>query len=256
MNISTYYAIWFSQRNGSTLLCKALEETQVLGKPGEHLTLHDGESLLEKYHTSEYAEVQEIILKTGATDNGVFGVKLNAPKKDNDPLFTALRQLPRASKISGLDTHFKVWDAIFPNCKHLFITRRNKVRQAVSWWKAIVTNEWHRKQGDPSNTQMDRLSDKYDFNAIKHLFLEISLRESKIQAFLDEGGCSALTIVYEDFIHDYTGTIQKIGQYLGQDMQNIPIAQPYFKKLADDISDEWTERFRIDVQKDWDNIIW
>ena len=49
MKISRFYAIWFSQRNGSTLLCKALEMTNVLGKPSELFTIDPNENLLTKH---------------------------------------------------------------------------------------------------------------------------------------------------------------------------------------------------------------
>ncbi|MCB0685050.1 MAG: hypothetical protein KDC53_00955, partial [Saprospiraceae bacterium] len=80
--------------------------------------------------------------------------------------------------------------------------------------------------------------------------------ESKIQSFLDEGSSTALTIVYEDFIKDFQGTIVQIAKFVGVDLDHTKIELPYYEKLADDISDHWTERFRIELQKDWSNIIW
>lgn len=100
------------------------------------------------------------------------------------------------------------------------------------------------------------LIEKYNFDAFKHLLLEISIRESKIQAFLREGECSALTIVYEDFIKDYYGTVKRIGDFIGVEIKDDKIGSPYFSKLADEISDEWTERFRKELQKDWTPKIW
>ena len=256
MKASKYYAIWFSQRNGSTLLCKALEMTNVLGKPSELFTIEPNEKLLTKHKAENYQNLQDKIYDLGSSSNGVFGIKLNAPKKENDPLINELRLFPIANDDSNLTTNFAVWEKLFPNCRHIFLTRRNKVRQSVSWWKAIMTNEWHRKIGEQTPVSDIRLAEKYNFDAIKHLLIETTIRESKIQAFLKEGKSSALTIVYEDFIDDYKGTVKRIGKYIGEDVNDANIASPYFSKLADEISDEWTERFRIELQKDWTNKIW
>ena len=186
----------------------------------------------------------------------MFGVKLNAPTKEDDRLIRELKKLPIIQRKASLDSNFTVWEHIFPSGKHIFLTRRNKIRQAVSWWKAIMTDEWHRKSVDQSSTDHRDLLEKYNFEALKHLLLEISVRESAIQAFLKEGGSSALTIVYEDFINDYTGTVRRIGSYVGVAIHEGMVGPPHYAKLADEVSDEWTERFRIELQKDWANKVW
>ena len=78
MKPSNFYTIWFSQRNGSTLLCKALESTGVLGKPSELFTLGPNQSLLKKHGAKDYEVLQSQVYDSGSTSNGVFGVKLNA----------------------------------------------------------------------------------------------------------------------------------------------------------------------------------
>jgi len=256
MKPSKFYAIWFSQRNGSTLLCKALEMTNVLGKPDELFLLKPNETLLAKYNAENYQILQDKIYDLGSSANGVFGIKLNAPKKENDPLINELKLFPNARSKSHLISNSAVWDKVFPSCKHIFLTRQNKVRQSVSWWKAIMTNEWHRKAGEQTQVNDSKLADKYNFDAIKHLLVETTIRESKIQAFLEEGNSSSLTIVYEDFMDDYGETIKQIGEYVGVDIDDTSISLPHFSKLADEISDDWTERFRIELQKDWSNKIW
>ncbi|MCB0686234.1 MAG: hypothetical protein KDC53_06905 [Saprospiraceae bacterium] len=175
-----FYTIWFSQRNGSTLLCKGLESSKVLGHPGEIFNLNGSKSLISKYEAKDYSHLQEIIYRLGSGSNGVFGIKTNAPKKEDDPIINELKLLPvvKDNSPSGNISNFAVWEKIFPNGKHIFLTRRNKVRQAVSWWKAIVTNEWHRKQGDSPKLPIENISGKYDFAAIKHLLIEISMRRA------------------------------------------------------------------------------
>jgi LPS sulfotransferase NodH len=249
-----YYTIWFSQRNGSSLLCEGLKSTGVLGNPAELFTIGQNETLIDKHKATNYRDLQDVIYSLGSSSNGVFGVKTNAPLKENDPIIEELRNLPNVGK--NIKSNYLVWESMFPNCKHIFLTRRNKVRQAVSWWKAIVTKEWHRKSGDKIPIFEEGLGKKYNFDAIKHLLIETTLRESKIQSFLEEGKQKALTVVYEDFTKDFKGTILNIGDFLEEEIDDKKIGSPYYTKLADDISEEWVERFRHELQKDWSNRIW
>ena len=248
------YTIWFSQRNGSSLLCEGLRATGVAGKPGELLQLSQNTSLLEFYQANNYSELQDKLWQAGMTSNGVFGLKANAPRKDKDALIEEL------AKIEGIKaatpTHYAVWENAFPNGKHIFLTRRNKVRQVVSWWKAIVTQQWHLTNGQERKPVSSELKAQYNFEALKYLLLETALRESKIQAFLEEGNIVPLTVVYEDFVKEYEKTIRNIIAFLGLTETEYPIKEPYYERLSDELSEEWVERFRKELQKDWNSIIW
>jgi LPS sulfotransferase NodH len=125
---------------------------------------------------------------------------------------------------------------------------------AVSWCKAIQSQEWHRLHGE--KPQAVDLPNAYSFDAIKHLYMECSMREAGIQEFFDEGNIVPLTIVYEDFIQQYEETIRKILEYLELDHTSVKISSPYFAQTADDVSEEWTRRFRQELQLTWDNKGW
>lgn len=126
------YTIWFSQRTGSTLLCRALESTGIAGKPREWLP--DG-NLLDKYQLDNYVELQQRLWQLGTTSNGVFGVKTGAYNPYFGNLLDTFKQFPGCNSESN--NPIEIWNIAFSNCKHIYMTRRNKVRLAVSWWKAI-----------------------------------------------------------------------------------------------------------------------
>lgn len=134
------------------------------------------------------------------------------------------------------------------------MTRRNKVRLAVSWWKAIQTQEWHRLSGTPPKP-ID-LQDAYDFDGIHHLYEEGSMREAGIQEFFSEGNIVPLTIVYEDFIQEYEKTVRKVLEFLELDTISLTIPSPSLAQTADDLSEEWVQRFREEGQKGWKNQGW
>ncbi|MBN2534168.1 MAG: hypothetical protein JXB88_14860 [Spirochaetales bacterium] len=242
------YTIWMTQRNGSTLLCKTLELTGIAGKPEEWLLdYYDNPDLAGIYHCSSITELRERLWEKGVSDNGIFGIKTGLVQ----PAFSIMMNtLKNDSEFNGNTTEIDVWNYLFPHCQHIFMTRRNKVRLAVSWWKAVQSNEFQRKKGDKKKTDDSVL--QYNFDAIKHLFVESSMREAGIQEFFSRYHIIPLTIVYEDFINDFENTIRNVLAYLhiAYD-RSMKIPAPYYEKMADDISEQWCKRFIYELQKDW-----
>ncbi len=244
------YTIWFTQRTGSTLLCKAIESTGIAGIPREWFNCPP--DLLTTFKKTNHAELQEYLYKLGSTPNGIFAINHSFYEPHFSQLTETLRKFPACSPDETRRT--VIWEQVFPNHRHIFMTRRNKVRLAVSWWRAIQSEEWHVSTSEPRKT-VD-LADKYSFDAINHLYNECSMREAGIQEFFAEGSITPLNIFYEDFIQNYEGNVRTIIDTLELDSKSVTIAPPALKKTADAISEEWAQRFREDRQRDWINRGW
>ena len=244
------YTIWFSQRTGSTLLCTMLEATGIAGKPREWFNCKP--DLLEDFHQANHADLQRYLYKLGTTDNGVFAINHSYYEPHFKQLIETLRKFPACP--STAESRPAVWEGTFPNHHHIFMSRRNKVRLAVSWWRAIQSGEWHVPTGEERKS-VD-LSDAYSFDAINHLYMECSMREAGIQEFLTEGNITPLNIFYEDFVGDYEKTIHIILDYLELDSKSVTIPPPPLIKTADSFSEEWVQRFREERQENWPNKGW
>jgi len=246
------YTVWFSQRTGSTLLCRALEDTGVAGKPNEWLNLPPKADALAHYQVATPEALQKKLWELGSTPNGVFGLKFSFSEPHVSDLLATLRAFPGGT--ADL-TRGEVWGNAFPNGKHVFMTRRNKVRLAVSWWKAIQSEEWHR-QGGAAPTAKD-VEDAYNFDAINHLYAESVMREAGMQAFFTEAGIVPMTVVYEDFVARYEGTVRDILDKLDLKLpEGYAFGAPKLEPLADDISEAWVQRFREERQAGWTNRGW
>jgi LPS sulfotransferase NodH len=244
------YCVWFSQRVGSTLLTQTLEDTGLAGRPREWLNAGTA-GMLAAYGVSNALELRDELWRKATTDNGIIGVKYGM----TEGLHRELTSLFAGAVAGGVDPDGrKAWEAFFPDCKHVFMTRRNKVRLAVSWWRAIQSEEWHRpNRSSPRTVVGDRvqkaspadLIDRYSFDAIQHLLAEASLREMDMQEQFDRWGIVPHTVVYEDFIASYEPTVRGVLDYLQiPDRQGIPIPTAAFDPLADEISEAWAQRFR------------
>jgi trehalose 2-sulfotransferase len=242
------YTIWFSQRTGSTLLCRALESTGVAGRPGEHVEATI-EQLYARHNARTPAELRSCVWNVASTSNGVLGLKYGMTERS----FSAV--LEAFGEIGGHDgTRPGIWANTFPNGRHIFMTRRNKIRLAVSWWKAIQTQEWHRLRG--VRPQAVDIADRYMPDAIDHLVAESVMREAAIQEFFAEGGIVPLTVTYEDFVSKYEDTVFDILGWLGLDTATATIAPPAYEQLSDAVSEDWVQRFRRDKQARWKNQAW
>ncbi|MEM1384162.1 MAG: Stf0 family sulfotransferase [Pseudomonadota bacterium] len=231
----TCYTIWFSQRVGSTWLAEALASTGVAGRPREAFLAPQDRD----------ATVLERVYLDGTTPNGVFGIKQGFSEPNFSDLLAWLAQgRPAPSRVAA-------WERVFPNHRHVFLTRRNKVRQAVSWWRAIQTGEWHRRRGA---FPMTAAEDGYSFEAIDQLLSEAVLREAGIQEMFAEAGVTPLTLTYEDMAADLPGTVAQVLAFLGRE-GSAPI-ETTSAPTADRITETWVERFRTAKQAGWRNRGW
>ena len=94
------YTIWFSQRTGSTVLCKALESTGIAGKPNEWLYTGDGNLL----------DTTLVLYGSGLNNGDGFKNGTGAHSNDKMPLLLAGG---RGLGIAG-DRHIKIDDGSVP----------------------------------------------------------------------------------------------------------------------------------------------
>ena len=83
------------------------------------------------------------------------------------------------------------------------------------------------------------------------------MREAAWAEYFAAWQITPLTIVYEDFIADYAGTVAQILQYL-------KVSDPYvldataitLARQADSLSEAWVQQYREEKQQHWPNRAW
>ncbi|MEL6945793.1 MAG: Stf0 family sulfotransferase, partial [Bacteroidota bacterium] len=134
------YRIWHSPRVGSSLLCQMLIDTGVAGNPGEHFTLHGEKSFAKKYQVDDYESFKQAFWKLATGGQTIAAVK-NGAHRTHDQIF--YQELFALKGLSSESDPALLLDDLLPNCKHIILVRNNRIRQAVSWWKAIQDHTWH-----------------------------------------------------------------------------------------------------------------
>ncbi len=146
MPVTKSYFISAMPRTGGHLLCEALESTGIAGNPTEYFEPDYETYWCDRLGVSGHADYFEKVLAFGSTPNGVFGSKVIWPQLE--PLKAKLG-LIHGSGISDLD----LLQRTFPDLRFIWLKRRDKVRQAISYYKAVKTDIWHSVKPDSSGEQ-------------------------------------------------------------------------------------------------------
>jgi LPS sulfotransferase NodH len=260
------YLVCATPRSGSTLLCNSLDATGVAGRPREYfealketglprrpreyfwelrspevLRLLPADSELDRdserapsWSRDDYERHLAAAIGEGTTPNGVFGAKLMW-SYFNDFL-ALMRGIPRfAGRGDG-----SLLNAAFPELRYVFVSRSDKVRQAVSLWRALQTLVWH-KDADVGAEQREQRS-VYSFDAIGHLLDQLRRQEDAWRGFFFRIGQRPLTLYYEDIAGDLEGTVGRV-------LDDLQIARPQQSRQSDELSESWVQSYLEDVSR-------
>lgn len=256
MHPHTSYLIVATPRSGSYLLCEALINTHLAGHPTEYFGPVQTKALMQHLDTSSYKECLAWILKEGTTPNGVFGAKVIWQFRTT--LVDLLHTATGNEKLSMPE----VLSTIFPNLHYIWITRRDKVRQAISYQKALKTDSWIDFKGQPpvkskqrelplSTQEISRLwspgtqEATFDYNMIEGLRQELERSDAEIQQYFTSCGIQPFEVVYEDFVDSYEETALQILDYLHIPVpENLALGKErVLQKQTNAQSEEWLQRY-------------
>ena len=238
------YFICTTARSGSSLLCNVLSATGVAGNPDEYFGENDQTAWGKKWgESSSYNDHLDRVFREATTPNGVCGVKMFIADGYNDEyLYDFTRKasaLPRYEG-RGLSVPEMVAD-LFPSLHYIWLTRRNKVRQAVSFSKALQTTVWMSYRRRETRKPQPAA---YDFQHIRRQLHRLVLQEAQWQEYFNAAGVTPLTIVYEDFAQDYNQTIRRVLDFLDLKLpEDFWLQKPYLVKQADEESERWVQRY-------------
>jgi LPS sulfotransferase NodH len=222
------------------MLSDALNNTGLVGQPEEYFRPDFTQIWSERWGLRADAPYDEYIraaIRFGTTANGMFGVKLHWYQ-----FAWFLAQLRRlGDEVSAVpDTELLArW---LPNPRYVLIRRRDKARQAVSYYRAALSNVWFLAADEsPPSTSVETVPDLGAIRWLEHL-----LRTDEVEwdHWFEAAGVEPLTIWYEEFCGDYAGTIRHLLDWLGVERGNgFEIMSPGIVKQADDYSELLLEEY-------------
>jgi LPS sulfotransferase NodH len=248
MSNSTCYLALATPRSGSTLLGQGLQASGLAGDPKEFFG-HKMSFWMERWQTPALPAYATRLSQERATPNGVFGAKLLYSQ-----LLHLESQARREPELAELPLP-EILDRLFPNLHLVWVTREDKVRQAISWFKARQTGVWgqDQRQSTPKLGRAWRLGDDplqpgelaFDYDGIAALVRQAEAEDAAIGQFFATSGIEPFRVIYEEFTPRYEETILALLRWLGVTPPlDLTLPNPRTVKLADDRTDEWVARFR------------
>jgi LPS sulfotransferase NodH len=255
----TSYLVCATPRSGSTLLCEALRETGVAGNPLEFFEalpetgvprrpldylagLDDPEALAlvsdappqpappysDVRGLDRYEQHLERVREWGTSENGVFGAKI---------MWAHVLDLAR--RLEADDLHALV-DSLFDEPRLVWVRRADRVRQAVSLWRAMQTQSWRAE--NESNIGEPR----YSYPALRHLVELLAAYDGAWERFFVPLGDRVLALTYEDVAADLPGSVRRTLAHIGVEAA-ARRELPAMRRQADERSDAWVERYARDA---------
>jgi LPS sulfotransferase NodH len=271
------YLVCSTPRSGSTLVCEALAQTGVAGRPEEYFEAlrHSGRprrpeeyfrgvadtSILDHlnervvgddppqrsplWSRSAYDRYLDWVLEAGTTDNGVFGAKLMWGYLED---FTSLlRNIPEYRELPLAE----LLPEVFPDLRFIRVVRANKVRQAVSLWKAVQTAAWSEAQDAKESKappyksflEEQRPGLRFHYRAIEHLLQQILWQEAFWDTFFEHTRIKPIFVLYENFAGDFTVSTERLLERLEVDVPDLSGLEPPLRQQSDSINDDWVRRY-------------
>jgi LPS sulfotransferase NodH len=279
------YLVCTTPRSGSTLVCQALKATGVAGRPEEYFEALrksgrprrpdqyfigvDDQSIFDHLGEREagddpqprsplwsrtaYDRYLDWAMEVGTTPNGVFGAKLMWGYFGD--FAGLLRNVPRYRDLPLAE----LLPAVFPELTFVRVLRANKIRQAVSLWKAVQTATWreeqqqaefggmHADEGDSppykSFLEDHRPQLRFHYRAIAHLLEQILIEEASWDSFFEHSGIRPILVLYENFAADpQTSTLNLLDRLELAPPPDFRF-EPRMKRQSDGLNDDWVRRY-------------
>jgi LPS sulfotransferase NodH len=268
MEVVGSYLVCATPRSGSTLLCHLLDQTGIAGHPDEYFEAlrHSGQprrpheyfdrerhaNIIERLAFREmpaaappgpphplwtpqtYARYLDWALEQGTTPNGIFGAKLMWGYLGD---FASL--LRGIDGLSGLPVP-ELLDRVFTGLHYVQITRLDKVRQAVSLWKAVQTQAW---RDEPGRTAAEKASPTFSFRAINYLVRLLTAHDASWDAYFLGLGLVPLKVTYEELAEAPEPVVRRVLAHVGIPAPaELRLEAPALTVQADSLSEEWVRR--------------
>jgi trehalose 2-sulfotransferase len=217
------YLVCSIPRSGSTLLCDMLMSTGVAGHPIEYFHPTRMAGLQRQWDVDSVEDYVGRLLAERIGTNGVFGAKVHWGQYK--PAFDS--RDPRE---------------LFPSLRLVFIRREDRLRQAISWVRALQSEEWRAKGDEPGREPA------FDAEEIGRKLKRIENDEAAWRALFERHGLTPLEVTYEELVERRDETASAVADHLGLELpRGYAFGESRIERQADAISEEWFERYRSEA---------
>ena len=222
------YMICTVQRSGSLLLCETLTDTEVCGSPpGRHFLLGVDEDSSPEHFRDQLTSSRNQI----TSPNGIAGFRMFW---NGLPGFVS--RVREAYDTEAPNDH-EVLQSVFNEIGYLWLRRNNKVRQAVSFWRATTGREQFRY---PKDSEIPVNTPAFDFDRVDFFVRLVTQQEEDWRRWFSANNVVPFEVSYELLAANRHGTLESVLDFLGVESRpRCPLPEPRVIQQAD----EHTERY-------------
>ena len=210
-----------SPRSGSSLLCEYLCLSGRAGAPTEFFDDEQMARFAGLWNCHGLDQYVAALLSKKTSPNGVFATKLHFGQ------FTAVLGSRRLEEL-------------LPSVQYIWMRRRDRLRQAISYARAMQTHAW-------ASMHQSRATASYDRALIEQMLARVAQEDDGWRSWFERNGITPLQVEYEELIEAPLRVLQRILATVGehwQDMDGMP--EPTLERQSDESTEHWLSRFLSD----------
>lgn len=248
MRATRSIVICTTPRSGSTLLCRYLAATGCAGNPQEYLLEPALPVLQERQGARDFPGYFEALLSRQVTPNGVFSIKLMGVPDVFEGYLARLRELPGLGDPERPAPELLA--AAFPGVRYVWLTRRDRTRQALSLLRAQASGRWQSTQAAPAAPAAPKAAGAPDLGAVDDAVGDLVSWDAAWESFFAQAGVRPVNLVYEDLVRDPSATLHEL-------LAALEIAlpaewkpgPPERSRLADETTERWLATYRREAKR-------
>ena len=215
------WALCTVARSGSTWLADLVSSTRQLGDPQEYLLDWRRQLASHLPPNASLSDYLQLLMPQHTSPNGVFAV-------------------------NGSLAELVPWLELFPAAPCVWLSRRNKCAQAVSWYRAHCGGRWSRLvETSAATSHLPPLD--YSTPRLLWFYDEILRREAAWQHWFTARRTQPLCLIYEEVCDDPDGAVRAIAQFVGIDPDSLGPLTSLRQIVRDELSDAWVTRLTEEV---------
>lgn len=212
--------IAITPRTGSTFLCTALHEAGLGFEPNE--IFNPRGPVQQECAQRRVNDFTSYIASIAASPVPCFAFKTSW--HDAAPLAPCLTSL-------------------FPQLHVLYLDRRNIAAQAVSHWRAEVTDIWHVRPGTaPPKPDLQALAQQFDITRIARIIQNLEREKQGWEGWFAAQGITPLRLEYRQLETDMRAAVRRIASALNLALHPDRVTGKRTERLADALNAAWVER--------------
>lgn len=206
-------------RSGSTLLGEDLYTTGAFACPLEYFHRGFRPAFEQRWEAHDLVALREAVVRHRTDPTGLFSSKLFWKDIEDivDQCDPALALQLRAATVAPdayrrLHTLLADW---FPNPTFIHLTRKDRLRQAISAVVATQTQQWRAIPGQGRTVPLQEI--QYDYERILAALAGIDHSHAQWAAFFSANAIAPHALRYEDLVADQAPALRALFDVLGYD---------------------------------------